>query len=140
MKIGTILITLLLIGGFVSGFAGFYGALASQYGMTSHNFTSMSRAEQIANDTSSMMGIVNSSQSDTSAGNYITLAPTNLLFGAYHAAMLVFNTPMYFISIFSDLMSVIGLPNWVSPMIIGIIGIIVLFALIEFITGRPTGS
>jgi hypothetical protein len=137
MRLANILITVLLIGGFSMGFAGFFGSIASPSCLTSHNFTSMNYINQVANTTQSMYGIVNESQTQSfSSGNILSIAPVNLLFGAYNAGMLILQTPIFFYSMIYDLTSILGFPAWVAIMLYGIILIIVVFSIISFITGR----
>ena len=140
MKLSTILITLLLIGGFVSGYSGFYGALMAQYGNTSTNFSSLDQSANVTSKISSGMGIMGAAQGDTIESTSYTgaLAPLNLVFAAYNAGMLVLSTPNMFYNIIADLWGVMDMPLWVKTMLYGIIGVIVLFSIVEFITGRPT--
>jgi len=141
MKLATILITLLLIGGFVTGFAGFYGALATQYGMSSKNFTTMVQSEEIAeriNTTMQTMETAEQEKGIVSQVIAVVSAPLNLLYGAFNSGMLVLQTPTYFGNILNDLMGLTNIPFWVQTMVYGIITVIVLFAIITFLTGRET--
>lgn len=141
MKLATILITLLLIGGFVTGFGGFLGALAGEYGTSTEGFEALNTSagwyQELQNDTSSMYGTMNESQSqgfDTSSLD--AWSPTNLVFGAYNAAMLVIQAPAYFMQIIYDLGSAVGVPGWFITMLYAIVSVTVIFALIGFLTGR----
>jgi len=141
MKLAEILITLLLIGGFVTGFAGFYGGLASQYSKSSTNFTTMVQSEQIAERINSTMQTMEQAEQEKGIISQVVAvvsAPLNLLYGAFNAGMLVLQTPTYFGNIINDLMVVSGIPFWVQTMVYGIITVIVLFAIIQFLTGRET--
>ena len=147
MRLATILITLLLIGGFTTGVVGFYGALLATYGIadnspiSSYTLNTTNQTYEMISNQSTMMS---SAQRNVSAGTSTSSeAPWNLIIGSYQAVMLILQTPTYLISISSDLMGAgnaygLGMPMWVSTMIGGIIFIIVLFALISFITGRET--
>jgi hypothetical protein len=141
MKLATILITLLLIGGFVTGFAGFYGALATQYSKSSHNFTTIVQSEEIAERVNtSMQTMKEAEQNKTIVSEIVAVvsAPLNLLYGAFNVGMLILQTPIYFYNIVNDLMVATDAPFWLQTMLFGIIGVIVLFAVVEFLTGRQT--
>jgi len=141
MKLSAILITLLLIGGFVTGFASFYGGLSSQYSKSSKNFTTMVQSEEIYERiNTSMQTMKQAEQNNTIVTQIVAVvsAPLNLLYGAFNAGMLVLQTPTYFGNILTDLMTLTNIPSWIQTMVYGIITVIVLFAIIEFVTGRTT--
>lgn len=145
MRLSQILIVLLLVGGFTTGIAGFYGGLATQYGKTSTNFSTMSQSEAIASDINASMQIMKAAEQNRTIVSQIVAvvsAPLNLLFGAYNAGMIIMRTPAYFSSILSDIIVAIpgtgGVGGWVWIMVYGILSVIVLAAIIQFITGRET--
>lgn len=138
MKMFELLITLLVIGGFAAGLTGFYGALASEYGASYHNFSTIDQSASVYADVNSTLQIVNTSQSEDSANNVFTTAPGNYLLGAFKAGMMILKTPTYFYAIITDLMGIVGLPSWVGIMVIGIISIIIAALIIDFITGRQS--
>lgn len=140
MKLAPILITLLVIGGFVTGMTTFYGALITHYSsdLNISSSMTMNTTNQTYEQVNSMMSKITAQNKTVESGSITADAPVNLLFATYDAIMLVLKTPTYFISIFSDLMSIGGIPYWVQTMIYGIITVIILFAIFEFISGRAT--
>jgi hypothetical protein len=141
MNLTTLVITLLVIAGFVTGISGFYGAMTTEYGMTtSKDFSTLNASSDYFNRTQSMTnnmyGIVAASQNKSSGSGILSIAPLNLLYGAYDAFMLVLQTPGYFIAIISDIGSIAGIPAWVMTLATAIVLVIILGAIISFITGR----
>lgn len=139
MKLATIIITLLLIGGFVTGMSTFYGALSTSYGMNSTNFSTMVRSEEISTNIETQMQTMKAAeQNQTIVTQVLTAlsAPLNLAYGAFNAGMIVLQAPIYFDTMITDLMIATGAPIWVKTMAYGIISVIVLFAIIGFLTGR----
>ena len=141
MKLTMIVITLLLVMGFVSGYMGFFGALAGQYGTNiPENFASMnmssSMASNIQTDIANQQDKIDTAQNESSNVLGGATAPVNLISGAFSAGMMLLNAPNYFIAIVSDLTNAAGMPNWVGTMLIGIISISILGAIIYFITQR----
>jgi len=142
MKIITILITLLLVMGFVTGFMGFFGGLAIQYGTTiPEDFSAMNMTSTMAgnlnSDIDSIQSKVDESQNKSSDSIFGgASAPLGLVSGAFDAGMMVLNAPGYFVAIINDLSTAAGLPNWVGTMLIGIVSIIIIGAIIQFITSR----
>jgi len=131
------MITLLLIAGFISGYAGFYGALMTSYDLTEQNFTTLSKTEEIFNQTEEMYSIVNASQKENpSAYDIFVGIPSNLLVGAYRAGMLVLTIPNFFHAIIVDMGSMVGVARWVIDVLLGIMFVIVIAGIIYFITGR----
>lgn len=141
MKLAPILITLLLIGGFITGINSFYGAMMTKYSMADGSPTStttLNITNQTYENVESMMGEVGSQNRTVDIGVSILEGPANLIFGAYNAIMLMLKTPSFFLAIFSDLIGIPGIPWWVQTMVYGIVSVIILFAIIEFLTGRAT--
>lgn len=145
MKIGTLVLTLLLVGGFVTGFAGFFGSMAAKYNVADspgfHDFGSLNASSQYYND---VQGTLNT-QYDTmgnAQNNSIDITATdagaagNLFNGAYNAAWLVIKTPTYFIALIYDIGKAAMIPDWAMTMLIAAILCVVIFALIQFLTGR----
>ena len=143
MNLTTIIITLLVIGGFVTGISSFYGAMAANYGLTtSKDFSTLNASSSYFNQTQSMTdnmyGTVAESQNKSSGSGILSIAPLNLLYGAYDAFMLILQTPGYFIAIVRDLGTIAGIPAWVMTLATAIVLVIILGAIIGFITGRLT--
>ena len=141
MKLSTILITLLLVAGFATGFAGFYGAMFTEYNQNASIVSSstLNVTGQIYEKTESMYEEIEQSSNQTvNSGASVITGPMNLIYGAYNAGMLVLKTPTLFNAIISDVLTSAKVPLWAQTMIYAIISIIVLFAIIEFLTGRAT--
>lgn len=147
MKIGTLILTLLLVGGFVTGFAGFFGAMAVRYGVADspgyQDFDSLNMSSQyyidVQNDIQSQYDTMNSAQNqsiDTTTTD--AWGPGNLINGAYNAGWLVIKTPMYFIALIYDVGKAAMIPDWAMTMLIATVMCIVIFAVISFLTGRET--
>jgi hypothetical protein len=141
MKIATILITLLLIGGFISGIGGFYTGLMASYPGADNSTPLSSATMNMTNRTqeafSDMTGTLNQNKS-ASSGSVTSDAPTNLITNAFVAGNMILKTPALFSALITDITGIAGVPTWVSVMIWGIISVIIVFAVIEFITGRQT--
>jgi hypothetical protein len=140
MKLTTIIVTLLLIGGFTMGIGGFYGALIAGYGTSDNNPLSsatMNMTNRTFEKIQGMTGSLDQNQS-TTGGTITSDAPTNLITNAFIVGSLILQTPELFSSLISDLTGISGVPTWVGTMVWGIISVIIIFAFIEFITGRQT--
>lgn len=139
MKLETIMLSLILIGGFTLGLAGWYGALLAQYGVADNSPLS-SQTLNITNQTYTKISESYDTMQSSSNNNTVSVGtntqvsgPVNLVFGAYAAALLVLDTPKFFQSIITDLLSVAGFPSWVWLVVMGSIFIIILFSVIRFI-------
>lgn len=138
MRISELIIIILVIAMFSTGFLGFYGALMNANNLTPQNFTGVNNTSSTVTSIRTMHSDISSAQNTTgTSGNIISFAPLNLLHGAYNAVMQAFTLPGIFVNIIGELTSSItGWPRWASDSMNAIIMIIVISALIYLIIGR----
>ncbi len=124
MKITALMILLLLLAGFVSGFAGFYGAMLTEYGANTTSFTSLQHTQDIFNKTEPLYTTMqNATQNKTISTDIwgALTAPANLVIAAFQGIMTLFSLPTLFGNIFNDLGVALapigGIPTWTWNMI-----------------------
>ena len=140
MKIAPLVISILLIGGFMLGLTGWYGSLMLNYSMPDSSPFGTDSQNAVSNTSqkiADMMGKMDQNKS-VSGGNLQTDAPTNMINNVFDAGWLVLSLPNLFSSLITDMTSVWGVPTWVPGLITAIIGAIILFAIIAFVSGRET--
>ena len=138
MRLSEMLIIVFLIAIFATGFVGFYGAVMTSENLEYSNFSYANNTSSTLTTIEKMYNRTESAQGESGAGNgLISLAPINLLLGAYDAIMMTFQLPNLFTSMIADMTSqVFGFPTYVGYYLSAIIMIIFISALIYLIIGK----
>lgn len=136
MKISSILVSLLLLSGFIAGFYSFYYNIGTQYGVTGINDTGLASISYIA----TVSNFTNSIQTNTTAkrGFLDTLyTDTAIIFGVFEN---ILTLPVILIAVIWDFVNVVSavtsIPPWFTSMCITIISVLVIFKVVEFFTNR----
>lgn len=135
MRLSEMIIILLLVSGFVTGFAGFYGAMMTAYDKSPENFSSLEQTTQVYERTEEMYERINATSEDQiSSGTWVITTPLNLLIGSFRAGLLALQIPNYFQNLFTDLSTrVFGVPVWITSMVMALIFIMVIAGIITFL-------
>lgn len=137
MRISTLLITIFLISGFVSGFIGFYGSMISANSLTPYDFTRSSNTTEQSLTLEMIYNISEASQNTTAvSGSATTEGPMNIITGGYNIIMQVLNMPVFFGSLITDMTSkVFGIPLWFQTILYAIISIVIIAAIVNALIG-----
>ena len=143
MKLVNIVLILLIFAAFATGFAGFYGALTSEYGVDTTDFTSLNISagwyQDIQSDVETQANKLDDSQTEGfDFEDLVSWVPGySLISGAYKAIMLILSLPGYFISLFTDIVGLSPyIPGWVATFANTVVTVIILYALFDFLVGR----
>ena len=139
MRISALILIVLTFSMFSAGLIGYYSSLLNANGLTPKDFNGLNNTSSTISNLYIMYNIVNASQSNSgsSDGTMIGFAPWNLIVGAYNAGMMGIQLPVFFYNMARTMTSsVTGMPAYVFDILSAIILVIVIGAIIYFITGK----
>jgi len=139
MKLTQLLIILLLMAAFASGMIGFYEGLmrTPEYNKNVTDLQSFNQTQRIYNKTWAVYDVINVTSRDAPPSPIDLIGvPLYLITGAYNAGMLFLEMPNLFAAMVSDIVSIVGFPEWFGLILNALLFVIILGGIIYFITGR----
>lgn len=119
-----LLIGMMLFSGFMLGMGLFYTNVTDAYGLESGDLRTTQNFEAVFNKTSEIGTQVQSTTGIKEVDAFLLFASS-----AINAALLLFDIPGIFASIFADIAIIVpGMPAWAADIFGGIVAIIILFS------------
>lgn len=136
-KLSSILITVFITGMFVSGFIGLAGAIITlpsrgEYSRSNETSESIQTIERMYNITEA------SQNQSREGGDFQSDVLSNFIAGAWNAVIGIIEIPAFFGGVIADVTGLPGMPEWFAAGLYGIVGVVVLFAIYYFFTGRDS--
>lgn len=120
MTFQTIIINILIFSGLVIGMTTFYTELHVNYGVDTTDISSFDQTLNATQQINTMEETIRTAQNSPAA--FVDVIAT----GTFNTINLIFSTPNIIASILVDIGSIVGIPTWVTSLVLGGVATIIL--------------